>query len=415
MNILYLTFYFEPDLCAGSFRNSPLVAALAESLTADDHVHVITTHPNRYSTFQATAAPDREERTAASGCRVTIDRIVVPVHASGLPDQIRSFVTYYRRAWQLAHQRANGYSLVVGSSSRLFTAFLSARLARHHQQPLFLDIRDLFRETILEMLKNPIVRLALRPVLWMVEQYTFGYARHINLVSQGFRSYFDRFPQATYTYFTNGIDDEFLNLPPSPPDTNRASRPRTLLYAGNIGEGQGLDKIIPPAAKRLGDTWQFIVIGDGGAKAKLLAAIAAEGIQNVEWRKPVGRKDLLELYQQADYLFVHLNDLEAFKRVLPSKLFEYGATDKPVVAGVAGYAASFVRDYLPNSLLFAPGDVDSLVRQLQQTPFRVQHRPDFIARFQRRTIARQMAKAMLRTAGPWSDPKPVIDPEPAIL
>ncbi len=415
MNILYLTFYFEPDLCAGSFRNSPLVTALAESLTANDHVHVVTTHPNRYATFQATVAPDHEERVAQSGCRITIDRITVPVHASGLSDQIRSFVTYYRQAWRLAHQRANAYSLVVGSSSRLFTAFLGARLARHHRQPLFLDIRDLFRETILEMLKKPIVRLGLKPVLWAIEQYTFGYARHINLVSEGFRTYFNRFPQATYSYFTNGIDDEFLNLPPTSAEVNQADRPRTLLYAGNIGEGQGLDKIIPLAAKRLGPNYQFIVIGDGGAKAKLLAAIEAEGVQNVEWRKPVGRKDLLELYRQVDYLFVHLNDLEAFKRVLPSKLFEYGATDKPVVAGVAGYAASFIRDYLPNSLLFAPGDVDGLVQQLQQTPFRIEARPIFLARFQRRTIARQMAEAMICTVERESTKLQLTDYKPLAL
>jgi hypothetical protein len=28
--IVYLTFYFEPDLCAGSFRNTPLVIKLAK-------------------------------------------------------------------------------------------------------------------------------------------------------------------------------------------------------------------------------------------------------------------------------------------------------------------------------------------------------------------------------------------------
>ena len=52
-------------------------------------------------------------------------------------------------------------------------------------------------------------------MLWAVEQYTFGYATHINLVSTGFRSYFGRFNQAMYSGFTNGIDDEFLSMRPS--------------------------------------------------------------------------------------------------------------------------------------------------------------------------------------------------------
>ncbi|QJW91165.1 glycosyltransferase family 4 protein [Spirosoma taeanense] len=405
MNILYLTFYFEPDLCAGSFRNTPLVSELAEQLSAADTLHVVTTQPNRYQSFKV-AAPGHEERLADSGCRVIIDRVVIPTHASGLADQIRSFLTYYRAAHRLT--RGQQYDLVVASSSRLFTAFLGARFARRQRKPLFLDIRDLFRETILEVLKNPVLRLGLNPVLWAVETYTFGYARHINLVSEGFRSYFSRFSQATYTYFTNGIDDEFLDFPVSGPAA--AAEPKTLLYAGNIGEGQGLHKIIPQAARQLGNGFRFVVIGDGGAKARLEAAIQAEGVQNVELRKPVGRKELIAQYQKADYLFVHLNDLDAFRRVLPSKLFEYGATDKPVVAGVTGYAAQFVRDHLDNRILFNPGEVDSLVSQLRALPYRTGYRTDFVARFQRKTIMGAMARQIQTTVAERADA-----PEPATV
>ena len=59
--ILYLTFYFEPDLCAGSFRNSPLVKELADQVQGLAEIDVITTLPNRYSTFDVDA-PQYEER-----------------------------------------------------------------------------------------------------------------------------------------------------------------------------------------------------------------------------------------------------------------------------------------------------------------------------------------------------------------
>lgn len=394
MKILYMTFYFEPDLCAGSFRNTPLVAELARQLGDNGSIHVVTTHPNRYQSFRQTA-PDREWRG-----NVLIDRIAVPAHASGLSDQIRSFITYYRAAHRLVKNEQ--YDMVVGSSSRLFTAFLGARLARKHRTRLFLDIRDLFRETILEMLRNrsgagQLLRTGLKPILWAVETYTFGYATHINLVSEGFRPYFSRFGQATYSYFTNGIDDEFLPLHPAHQPI--AEKPvRTLLYAGNIGEGQGLHKIIPPAARALGNTYRFVVIGDGGARQKLEEAIREEGVTTVELLPPVTRSALVDAYEKADYLFVHLNDLDAFKRVLPSKLFEYGATDKPIVAGVAGYAAQFVREHLPNTLLFAPGNVAALVEQLGTTPYRTVDRPQFRAQFQRRTIMEAMARQICLSA-----------------
>ena len=51
MKILFLTYYFEPDLCAGSFRNTSLFKELLNQLTDNDFVHVITTQPHRYKSF----------------------------------------------------------------------------------------------------------------------------------------------------------------------------------------------------------------------------------------------------------------------------------------------------------------------------------------------------------------------------
>jgi glycosyltransferase involved in cell wall biosynthesis len=399
MTLLYLTFYFEPDLSAGSFRNTALVKELGRQLRAGDTIHVVTTQPNRYSSFRQ-AAPEKEVYVTPSGCRVTIHRVKVPAHDSSFWGQIRAFWVYFWTAHQLAKWQS--YSQVVASSSRLFTAFLGAKLARKHRASLFLDVRDLFRETILELLKRKLsllsgLRLGLAPFLWLIERYTFGYAAHINLVSEGFQPYFTRYRRATYSYFTNGIDDEFMSQPITlPPATSN----KVLLYAGNIGDGQGLDKIIPAAASQLGDDFRFVVIGAGRGLEKLKHAIEERRLTNVKCYPPVSRNELIAYYQRADYLFVHLNDLHAFRRVLPSKLFEYGATNKPIVAGVAGYAARFVAEYLPNSILFAPGDVTSLVTQLRETPYLTTPRPAFRQLFGRRAIMQAMASCILSKSDP---------------
>lgn len=401
MNILYLTFYFEPDIGPGSFRNTALVRELARQLGSDDTIHVITTQPNRYQSYKPDA-PDHET-WQADGCPVHIERIRIPPHKSGQLDQIRSFWRYFRAARRLTRERH--YTLVVASSSRLFTAFLGAVLARRGRHfgglarkqgiPLFLDIRDLFREAILDTHKNPLIHLALNPFLRAVERYTFGYARHINLVSEGFNAYFSAFPQATYSYFTNGIDEHFLTIPRS--SGVSASRCKTILYAGNIGEGQGLHKIVPQAARQLGNAFRFVIFGNGSAKYELEAAIRVANCRNVELHEPVNQTELIAHYQKADYLFVHLNDLAAFSRVLPSKLFEYGATDKPIIAGVSGYAAGFVREHLTNYILFAPGNVIELVRQVQTTPYYTAMRTDFRTQFQRQVICQAMARQVLKT------------------
>ncbi len=392
MKLLYLTFYFEPDIGPGSFRNTALVYELSRQLSPDSEIHVVTTKPNRYRSFKP-VAPRCEEYRKNGGCPIVIERVTIPMHNSGMIGQIGAFIVYFLAVHRLIKDRK--YTLVVASSSRLFTAFLGAIVARRFHIPLFLDIRDIFREAILDVIRNPFSQALLNPMLRAIERYTFSYASRINLVSEGFRPYFKSFSQATYSYFTNGIDDEFLTVPDT--FTISTSRIYTILYAGNIGEGQGLHKIIPQAARQLGAGYRFVIIGEGGAKRKLEEAIRAENVANVEIRQPVSRTELVAKYQKADYLFVHLNDLDACKRVLPSKLFELAATDKPILAGVGGYAASFVRKYISNHILFSPGDVASLVSQLREKAYYTQSRSDFRAQFQRKAISHAMAKQILET------------------
>ena len=146
MKILFLTYYFEPDLCAGSFRNTSLFKELLNQLTDNDFVHVITTQPHRYKSFQA------EGKEIETGTNFRIDRIKIPLHKSGFSEQIKSFYVFYRETLELVKKQ--DYDLVYASSSRLFTAFLGRRIAAHKSLPLYLDIRDIFVDTMKDLFKN---------------------------------------------------------------------------------------------------------------------------------------------------------------------------------------------------------------------------------------------------------------------
>lgn len=386
--ILYLTFYFEPDLCAGSFRNSPLVKELAKQAKGKAEIDVITTLPNRYSTFVADA-PEFEERD-----NYTVMRVAIPYHQSGMKDQVNSFKTYYQQVKKAVRNKK--YDLVVASSSRLFTAYLGYTIAKKLQVPLYLDIRDLFYDNMKEILKSgPVKSLALPLIKW-IEKKTFGYATHINLNSEGFKSNFAIYKQANYSYFPNGIDDLFIKAAGEMPVRTHEKEVKTIVYAGNIGEGQGLHKILPNVAKELKDRFRFIVIGDGGAKSLLEEAIKKNGLTNVELRNPVKREELIAIYAEADYLFAHLNDYDAFKKVLPSKLFELATFNKPVIAGVGGYAAQFVEENIENAILFEPCNHKQLIDKLNHTPYREISRTSFIERYKRSAISREMAGSILK-------------------
>ncbi|MEX1137684.1 MAG: glycosyltransferase family 4 protein [Balneolales bacterium] len=384
--MLFLTFYFEPDLSAGSFRNTALVEALKQNLDANDTIEVITTMPNRYASYKVQAG-NLEERG-----NITIHRIKTPSHKSGYLDQILAFKTYFQGAFKLTNGKE--YDIVFASSSRLFTAFLGAQIARRKKSLLYLDIRDIFTDTMKEVLSNKAQKLITKPVLNTIEQYTIKSAHHLNLVSKGFGPYFKRFFNGTVGYYTNGIDEEFLDYKFE--GKMPSNKPKVITYAGNIGDGQGLEKIIPEAARKLNGDYRFKIIGDGSSKTKLSARLEELDVQNVELIKPVKRRELLDIYSQSDFLFLHLNDYKAFHKVLPSKIFEYGAIPVPIIAGVDGYARKFINENVENAIVFGPNNPDEFVRKLKDFKPENRMRHTFVEKYRRASIMQEMAKSIIQ-------------------
>ncbi|RXK48263.1 glycosyltransferase family 4 protein [Aquirufa rosea] len=387
--IIYLSFYFKPDICAGSFRNSTLVIELAKQ-TLDKNIvlDVFTTLPNRYSTFYV-GAQEYEEID-----NLRIHRIAVPSHRSGMLDQVFAFWHFYNAVWKF--NQSKNADLVFASSSRLFTAYLGYKLAKKCKAPLYLDIRDLFVDTINDIFKLKLVKIIIIPILKIIEAKTFNYAKHINLISSGFKDYFLSFKSPNYSYFPNGIDEEFISGNKSNHSDEVSNLHKLIVYAGNIGEGQGLHRIIPRAAQILGNSFKFLIIGDGGAKKLLEEEIKNLGLTNVILNNPVSRDELQSFYLKSDFLFLHLNDYPAFRKVLPSKIFELATFNKPIIAGVAGFSAHFIKNEVSHSFVFNPCDAIQLVEYLKNSKSNsIINRSEFVERFRRSKINNAMAESIL--------------------
>jgi hypothetical protein len=273
------------------------------------------------------------------------------------------------------------------------TAILGALLSLRKQALFYVDIRDIFVETLTEAFPSRLFK----PLHWLfsgLERFCMWRANKVNLVSPGFLPYFQsRYPKKIFSLFPNGVDAEF-NKPLAVVEES-LRRPLRIVYAGNIGDGQGLHCVVPALAARLREHAHFLVVGDGSRIGELQMELSAKGIDNVELHKPVKRSVLLDIYRDADVLFLHLNDFRAFRRVLPSKLFEYAASSKPIWAGVAGYAADFIREEVPNAAVFAPCDIESALGAFKQLNLAPTFRDEFVQRFSRQRIMREMAKDVL--------------------
>ncbi len=135
-------------------------------------------------------------------------------------------------------------------------------------------------------------------------------------------------------FFPNWVDtEEIYPLPdPSPLRAELHVAPETIvaLYAGTMGEKQGLE-IVAEAARALADhrNIQFVLCGDGGARARLYQL--ADGLPNVRFLPVQPAERLNDLLNLAD---VHLlpQRPDSVDRVMPSKLTGMLASGRPVVA-----------------------------------------------------------------------------------
>lgn len=389
MRILLLSFYYPPDLSAGSFRARALVSALRMRASHALEVDVITTMPNRYASHRESASAFETE-----GSATRIHRLPVGRHRSGMLDQSRAFFDYAFGVWRLT--RGKQWDVVVSTSSRLMTAVLGTCVSGRVGGMLYLDIRDLFTDTMRDVLSAHPLRVVL-PVFQLLERYALRAADRINLVSEGFVGHVREVaPSARVTVHTNGIDDDFLGADFSSMPDEQGGLP-LIVYAGNFGEGQGLHHILPAAAKALEGKARFRLLGDGGKRDALLASLDNAGVSNVEVLDPVPRERLREQYREADILFLHLNSHAAFEKVLPSKIFEYAATGKPILAGVGGYAARFLKEEVPGVAVFDPGDANGFAAGFLATSRgpKVWNRASFCERYARRNIMNRMAQDIL--------------------
>ena len=105
----------------------------------------------------------------------------------------------------------------------------------------------------------------------------------------------------------------------------------------------------------------------------------------------------LYLYLLFDILFLHLNEFKAFQKVLPSKIFDYALTNKPILAGVSGYSSEFLKKNLPGVEIFRPCDITDMkiaFEKILKGP-NFYDRKNFRIKFNRQSIIQKFCKNVL--------------------
>ncbi len=146
-----------------------------------------------------------------------------------------------------------------------------------------------------------------------------------------------------------------------------------LMYSGNMGLTQGLERYLALAAQ-LADLPDFrlVFVGDGAARAIIEARARALGVSGVLFLPYQSRDEMRWSLAAADVLLApNLSGLTRF--MLPSKVYTFMASARPFIAAIdsASDLADTIRR-LDCGTVIAPDDLEGLEREVR----RLHARPD---------------------------------------
>lgn len=342
MRILFVTYYYPPEAGAAAICTSELAQRLA---TMGHQVSVLTTYPN-YPTGIIPAAYRGGRLKTEVIAGVTVLRVWSMIIPGTRPARrLLGQLTFGLLAGWLGARRVGEQDVVIVESPPLFTAIAGRWLAHRTRCPYIFTVSDLWPEAAIQLgaLRNRFaIRLAER-----LERTTYARALGIRTVTSGLQSALEGRGVPTARIFTvpHGVDTvRFGPLPQRSARANLGWDDRfTVLYAGTIGQVQGLHTLLG-AAEVLRDRAdiRFVLCGDGAAKEALQTKAASRELSNVTFLPTQPHSAIPELLAGADVCFSSLRDLPVFEATLPIKLFEAMACAKPIVLAATDGLASQV-------------------------------------------------------------------------
>jgi len=343
MRIGFVTQWFPPE------PGTVVPSAIAEGLHAAGHrVDVLTGFPN-YPTGRIMdgyrVRPYQREDTASG---IPVHRAPLwPNHDSRAVARMANYLSFAAGASAVARTRVPRPDVWLVYSSPATSVLPTVRLLRRHRAPYFLLVQDLWPDSVTGSgFVGGSAGAVVEGALTRFCDASYRHAGGIGVISPGMRNVLvDRgVPDRIVHDTPNWISDDHL-LPGVAPDlTLRAELGlppgRVWMYAGNLGELQGLDALIEAFARQ--PEAHLVLVGDGVARPRLEALAARLDAGNVRFAGSVATHEVGRWIAASDVQVVSLQDTPLLRVTMPSKVQGSLAASRPVLVHAAGDAASVV-------------------------------------------------------------------------
>ena len=407
MRILFLTDNFPPEVNAPASRT---YEHCREWVRAGHEVTVVTCAPNFPKGRVFEGYRNRLfAREVADG--ISVVRVWSYITANeGLLKRTADYVSFMISAI-LAAPWLKRPDVIVATSPQFFTACAGWAVSRLKGRPWVFELRDLWPESI-----RAVGAIRNHRILDRLERMELGLYRDAAAVVCVTRAFRDNL-------IRRGVDPDKVAVVTNGADLSRfAPRARDEALAAELGLGgcfvagyvgthgmaHALETLLEAAARlrRMpgGERIRMLLLGDGAAKAELVAKAKAMGLDNVVFVDTVPKDQVARYWSLLNVSIIHLKKTELFTTVIPSKLFECMAMGVPVLHGVEGESAEIV-EREGAGLTFPPEDAGTLAGHLvalAADPARLRALGEAgrggSARYDRATLAANMLDVLERVA-----------------
>ena len=350
LRVLFLSHYFPPEGNAPATRVYAFCRRWVRRQKDPCDVTVITCAPN---VPDGKVYPGYRNRLSSREEIDGIDVIRVWTYLAanaGTVKRIMNFISFMLAA-SVRAMFLRRPDVVIGTSPQFFNGWAGVIVSRLRRAPFILEIRDIWPESIVAVGAMRPGRLV-RFLEWL-ELRMYAAADHVVTVGEGYRRQLleKHVPAERMTVITNGIDTERLQPREPDADLQRRFNPDgrfVCSYVGTVGMAAGLEIVIRAATvlkERGRHDVRFLIVGDGATREELEKRVHEaehDDMITLTGRQP--KEAISAFLSISDCCLVHLRKTGLFETVLPSKIFEAAAMERPVVMGVGGFAADLVRD-----------------------------------------------------------------------
>jgi colanic acid biosynthesis glycosyl transferase WcaI len=343
LDILIVSQYFWPE----SFRINDLARALRER---GHRVTVLTGLPNYpngriFPGYALTRGPWRQTFE-----EVPIFRVPLIPRGSGSGLRLSlNFVSFALTATVLGALRLRSRPDVILAyePSPITVALPAIALKRLHKAPFVLWVQDLWPE-VLEatgaVTSKRILRLVSALTSWIYRQ-----CDEILAQSTAFVPLIEAHgpSKSKIGYLPNWAEDFYrpVEVEAGAAEAKELPSGFRILFAGNLGESQGLATILAAAEALRTTDIKWVIVGDGRRREWMREQIVKRGLtESVHMLGSKPAESMPRYFALADALLVSLKADPLYSWTVPSKLQTYMACGKPILAALDGEGARIVKE-----------------------------------------------------------------------